>query len=249
MKGLGTIVNVLAIILGSGVGILFKGGLRERFQQIMMQACGLATMFIGMAGAFEMIFSATVGDNKTVDISTGGTMLIVMSLVIGGLIGEAINIEKRLDYIGEKLKTLVRAGKDNKFVEGFVTASLVVCVGAMAICGSLEDGISGNPQTLFIKSILDFVIVAVFASVYGVGVGFSALSVGVFQGTVTLLATFIAPFMSSHLISTLSGVGSVLIFAVGLNLLFPKKVRVGNLLPALLIPVIYELILKLPFFK
>ena len=243
MRGLGTIVNVLAILLGSGIGMLFKGGLKERFRENMMQACGLATMFIGMAGAFEMIF--TVGEGR---LKAGSTMLIVLSLVLGGLLGELINIEKRLDSIGEKLKKAVRAGGDNRFVEGFVTASLVVCVGAMAICGPLEEGLTGNSRTLFIKAILDFVIVAVFASVYGIGAGFSALSVGVFQGLITVFAVFISPFMSEHLIGNLSGVGSVLIFAVGLNLLFPKKIRVGNLLPALLIPVIYEGILYLPWF-
>jgi len=243
MKGLGTIVNVLAILIGSGVGILCKGGLKERFQQVMMQACGLATMFIGMAGAFEMIFTVEEGSLKA-----GATMLIVISLVVGGLIGEAINIEKGLDTVGEKLKKLVRANGDNRFVDGFVTASLVVCVGAMAICGPLEEGLTGNSHTLFIKAILDLVIVAVFASVYGLGVAFSALSVGVFQGSITVFAVLIAPFMSDHLIQNLSGVGSVLIFAVGLNLLFPKKIRVGNLLPALLIPVAYEGILMLPWF-
>lgn len=243
MKGLGTIVNVLAILLGSGIGMLCKGGLKERFQQVMMQACGLATMFIGMAGAFEMIFTV-----EGAGLKAGATMLIVISLVIGGLVGEAINIEKRLDSIGERLKKMVRANGDNRFVDGFVTASLVVCVGAMAICGPLEEGLTGNAHTLYIKAILDLVIVAVFASVYGLGVAFSALSVGVFQGLITVFAVLIAPFMSDHLILNLSGVGSVLIFAVGLNLLFPKKVRVGNLLPALLIPVVYEGILMLPWF-
>ena len=243
MKGLGTIVNVLAILVGSGIGMLCRGGLKERFQQVMMQACGLATIFIGMAGAFEMMFTV-----EGARLKAGSTMLIVISLVIGGLIGEGINIEKRLDFIGERLKRMVRAKGDNRFVDGFVTASLVVCVGAMAICGSLEDGLTGNAHTLYIKAILDLVIVAVFASVYGVGVAFSALSVGVFQGLITVFAVIIAPFLSEHLILNLSGVGSVLIFAVGLNLLFPKKVRVGNLLPALLIPVAYEGILMLPWF-
>ena len=243
MRGLGTIVNVLAIIVGSGIGMLCKGGLKERFQQVLMQACGLATMFIGMAGAFEMIF--TVEDGR---LQSGSTMLVVISLVIGALVGEAINIEKGLDSLGEKLKKLVRANGDNRFVDGFVTASLVVCVGAMAICGPLEEGLTGNSQTLFIKAILDLVIVAVFASVYGVGVAFSALSVGVYQGLITVFAVFIAPFMSDHLITNLSGVGSVLIFSVGLNLLFPKKIRVGNMLPALLVPVAYEGILMLPWF-
>lgn len=242
MRGLGTIVNVLAIVIGSGIGMLCKGGLKERFQQVLMQACGLATMFIGMAGAFEMIF--TVEDGR---IRSGATMLVVVSLVLGGLIGELINIEKGLDRVGEKLRILMRANGDNRFVEGFVTASLVVCVGAMAICGPLEEGLTGNSQTLFIKAILDLVIVAVFASVYGLGVAFSALSVGVYQGLITVFAVFIAPFMSDHLITNLSGVGSVLIFSIGLNLLFPKKIRVGNLLPALLVPVVYEGILMLPW--
>ena len=243
MRGLGTVVNVLAIIVGCLFGILFKKGLKERFRENMMQACGLAVMFIGMAGAFEMIF--TVDGNG---LKAGSTMLVVMSLVFGGLLGELINIEKRLDSIGEKLKALVRAKGDNRFVDGFVTASLVVCVGAMAICGPLEEGLTGNSQTLFVKAILDMVIVAVFASVYGIGAGFSALSVGVFQGLITVFAALIAPFMSDGLITNLSGVGSVLIFAVGLNLLFPKKIRVGNLLPALLIPAFYEVILYLPWF-
>ena len=242
MRGLGTLVNVLAIVIGSGIGMLCKGGLKERFQQVLMQACGLATMFIGMAGAFEMIF--TVEDGR---IRSGATMLVVVSLVLGGLIGELINIEKGLDRLGEKLRKLMRANGDNRFVEGFVTASLVVCVGAMAICGPLEEGLTGNSQTLFIKAILDLVIVAVFASVYGLGVAFSALSVGVYQGLITVFAVFIAPFMSDHLITNLSGVGSVLIFSIGLNLLFPKKIRVGNLLPALLVPVAYEGILMLPW--
>lgn len=243
MRGLGTIVNVLAILVGSGIGLLCKGGLKERFQQVMMQACGLATMFIGMAGAFEMIFTVESGR-----VQSGSTMLIVISLVLGGLLGELINIEKGLDSLGERLKKAVRANGEGRFVEGFVTASLVVCVGAMAICGPLEEGLTGNSQTLFIKAILDLVIVAVFASVYGVGVAFSALSVGVYQGLITVFAALIAPFMSEHLILNLSGVGSVLIFAVGLNLIFPKKIRVGNLLPALLIPVVYEGILLLPWF-
>ena len=243
MRGLGTIVNVLAILVGGGIGLLCKGGLKERFQQVLMQACGLATMFIGMAGAFEMIFTVESGR-----LQSGATMLIVVSLVLGGLLGETVNIEKHLDSIGERLKRMVRANGDNRFVDGFVTASLVVCVGAMAICGPLEEGLTGNSQTLFIKAILDLVIVAVFSSVYGIGAAFSAVSVGVYQGLITVFALWIAPFMSEHLILNLSGVGSVLIFAVGMNLIFPKKVRVGNLLPALLIPVAYEGILMLPWF-
>ena len=227
MIGLGTAVNVIAVVVGALIGMLFKKGMQERFQNIMMQACGLATMFIGLSGALEMI---------------------LISLIIGGLMGELINIEKLLDALGEKLKGAVKAKGDNRFVEGFVTASLVICVGAMAICGPLEEGLTGNSQTLFIKAVLDFVIVLVFASVYGIGAGFSALPLGLYQGLITLFAAFISPYLSDELISNLSGIGSVLIFAVGINLIFPKKIRVGNLLPTLLVPVAYELIKLLPWF-
>ena len=241
MIGIGTIVNVAAVIVGGLLGLLFKKGLKERFREIMMQACGLAVIFIGAAGAFEMIF--TVEDGGLV---SGSTMLIVISLVVGGLVGELVNIEKRLDTLGEKLKGLVRAGNDNRFVEGFVTASLVICVGAMAICGPIDEALTGDPTTLFVKSILDLIIVMVFASVYGVGVVFSALAVGVYQGFFTIFGVCISGFMTDTLISSLSGIGSVLIFAVGINLLWQKKIRVGNLLPALIVPVIYEEIKYIP---
>lgn len=243
MPGLGTIVNVAAMLLGGFFGLLCRGGLKDRFRETLMQACGLATIFIGASGALQMIFRVGEGG-----LETGYTMLIVLSLVLGGLLGETINIERRLDSLGEKLKGLVKAKSDNRFVEGFVTVSLVTCVGAMAICGPLEEGLTGNSQTLFVKSILDMVITAVFASAYGVGALFGALSVGVYQGLITLFASLIAPFMSEHLIMMLSGVGSVLIFGVGLNLLAPKKCKVGNLLPALLVPVIYECLRMIPNF-
>ncbi len=241
MLGLGTIVNVAAILVGGCLGLLFKGGLKERFREVMIQACGLAVIFIGAAGAFEMIFTLE-GDK----LSSGSTMLIVLSLVLGGLAGELINIEKRLDSVGEKLKSCVKAGNDNRFVDGFVTASLVFCVGAMAICGPIDEALTGDSSTLFVKSILDGIMVMVLASVYGVGTLFSAVAVGVYQGIFTVFGSFIADFMTDSLISSLSGVGSILIFAVGLNLLFPKKIRVGNLLPSLLVPVIYEAIKMLP---
>lgn len=241
MTGIGTIVNVVAVILGGLLGLLFKKGLKERFREIMVQACGLAVIFIGAAGAFEMIF--TVEDGGLV---SGSTMLIVISLVVGGLVGELINIEKGLDTAGEKLKRLVKAGNDNKFVEGFVTASLVICVGAMAICGPIDEALTGDPTTLFVKSILDMIIVMVFASVYGVGAIFSALAVGIYQGFFTVFGVFVSGFMTDALIASFSGIGSVLIFAVGVNLLWPKKIRVGNLLPALIVPVIYEAIKYIP---
>lgn len=244
MPGLGTIVNVLAIVVGGLLGLLLKGGLKERFRDIMTQACGLAVVFIGAAGAFEMIFSVE-GNGLT----SNNTMLIVISLVLGGLAGELINIEKRLDTVGDKLKKAVKAGNDNRFVDGFVTASLIFCIGAMAICGPIDEALTGDSTTLFIKAILDGIIVTVLASVYGVGAIFSALSVAVYQGIFTVFGFFISDFISDALVMTLSGVGSVLIFAVGLNLLRPKSIRVGNFLPALFVPVIYEAIKYIPLFN
>ena len=241
MIGLGTIVNVIAVVLGGLVGLLFKKGLKERFRETLASACGLAVIFIGAAGAFEMIFSV-----EGSRLSSGNTMLIVISLVLGGLIGELINIEAGLDSIGEKLKTAVKAKEDNRFVEGFVTASLVFCVGAMAICGPIDEALTGDATTLYVKSILDMIMVMVLASVYGVGAIFSALVVGVYQGFFTLFGVFISGFINDAFISCISGVGSVLIFAVGVNLIWPKKLRVGNFLPALLVPLIWEAIKYIP---
>ena len=241
MKGLGTIINVAAVIVGSSIGLLIKSGLKPRFQEIFMQACGLATIFIGLGGALSGILQI---DAETGALSTQNTLLIVISLVLGGLIGELINIEQLLDRFGEKLKSVVKAQNDHSFVDGFVTASLVICIGAMAIVGSIQDGLTGDYSMLAAKALLDFIIVMVFASSLGIGVLFSALPLGIYQGVITLCAALIAPFFSSTLISNMSCVGSILIFCVGYNIAFGKKIRVGNLLPAIFIPILYAL---LPF--
>lgn len=237
MRGLGTIINSLAIILGGGIGLLIKGGIPERVKQTLIQACGLASMFIGISGAISEMISLDDGV-----ISFDGTLMIVCSLAIGAFIGELINIEDRLDIVGEKLKKIAHAENDNKFVEGFVTISLIVCIGAMAVMGSIEDGLSGDYSILLAKSILDAIISVVFASSLGLGVLFGSVSIFVYQGLITLLAIFIAPYLTTEMISGLSMVGSVLIFAVGINLLWEKKIRVANMLPAIFIPVIFELI-------
>lgn len=236
MKGLGTIINTAAVILGGLLGLLIKGGVPEKIKNILIQACGLATLFIGISGALkEMI---TVTNNS---ISVSGTILVVCSLSIGAFIGQLIDIEKHLDNLGEKLKKLAHAENDNQFVDGFVTVSLIICVGAMAIMGSIQDGLTGDYSTLLAKAILDAIIVLVFASSMGLGPIFSAIPIFVYQGGITLLAVFIAPYMSDAMISEMSMVGSVLIFGVGINLIWPKKLHIGNMLPALLVPVIYEL--------
>ncbi|MCL2864357.1 MAG: DUF554 domain-containing protein [Lachnospiraceae bacterium] len=243
MRGLGTIINVLAIILGSGLGLIIKQGLKKRYQEILIQACGVASIFIGLAGALPGLLY--IGEDG--GLVSGNIIILVISLVIGSLIGELLNIEKALEKVGEIIKQSLAKKlfpkTDDRFVEGFVTCSLVVCVGAMAIVGSLQDGLSGDYSMLLIKSVLDMVIAIVFASTLGIGVMFSALSLGLYQGGITLFAVLIAESISPELIANLSSLGSVLIFCVGINLVFGNKIRVGNMLPALLVPIVYAIFL------
>lgn len=236
MFGLGTIINTVAVIVGGLIGLLFKKGIKERFEKTLMAACGVSTIFIGVTGALQGMF--TVNDGK---IETQGTMLLIFSFVIGGLIGEFINIEKRMDVLGEKLKKIFHAEKDNKFVDGFVNTSLIICIGAMAIVGSIQDGLTGDYSMLTAKAILDLVIVVIMTSTYGLGAICSAIPIFVYQGAITLLGHFAGNVISEELISYLSYIGSALIFCVGINITFGKKIRVGNLLPALIVPVFYVL--------
>lgn len=235
MIGMGTIVNTVAVIVGGLLGMLIKGGLKQRYQETLMQALGLATLFIGISGAMKGML--TIIENQ---IETQGTMLLIASLVFGALVGEFFNIEKRLEQLGDWLKRKVKVKNDSSFVDGFVTSSLVICVGAMAIVGALQDGLIGDSSILFAKAILDFGIVMVFASTLGVGVVFSAIPLFIYQGLITLFASFLKPFLTELVIANLSFVGSVLIFAVGINICFGKKIKVGNMLPAMIIPFFFH---------
>lgn len=235
MIGLGTIINTLAVIAGGMIGICLKNGLKKNLQDILMQACGVATIFIGASGTLAKMFVIENGE-----FSTQGTMLLIFSMVLGSLLGEVINIEEKMDFLGEKIKKAVKAEKDNLFVEGFVNVSLIICVGAMAIVGSIQDGISGDYSLLITKAVLDLVIVVVFASTYGMGAMFSAVPIFLYQGGITLMAAVGGSFLSDAIISDLSFIGNALIFCVGINIAFGKKFRVGNMLPALLIPMLYH---------
>jgi len=235
MIGLGTIINTLAVVVGGLIGMCLKNGLKKNLQDILMQACGVATIFIGASGTLAKMFIIENGS-----LSTQGTMLLIFSLVLGGILGEAINIEEKMDFLGEKIKKAVKAEKDNLFVEGFVNVSLIICVGAMAIVGSIQDGISGDYSLLATKAVLDLVIVIVFASTYGLGAVFSAVPIFLYQGGITLIAAVGGSFLSEAIISDLSFVGNALIFCVGVNIAFGKKFRVGNMLPALLVPIVYH---------
>ncbi len=234
MIGLGTIVNAAAVVAGALFGMVFHGGLRERFQNIVMKAIGLSVIFIGISGALEKMLVITADG-----IETAGTMEMIISMVLGGIIGEWIDIEKRMEQFGEFLKRKVKGKNDPLFVEGFVSASLIICIGAMAVVGSIQDGIYQDRSMLYAKAVLDFVIVMILASSYGKGVAFSALPLFVYQGLITLCASAIEPMLNDNMLTNLSIVGSVLIFAVGLNIGFGKQVKVGNLLPALIIAVLF----------
>ena len=236
MIGLGTIVNTAAVIVGGLLGLLLKKGVAEKFQKILMQALGLATIFIGASGVLKYMLVIENGS-----LTTRGTMLLIFSLVIGCLLGQWLDIESKMEALGVKLKAAVRIKNDNRFVEGFVTTSLIICVGAMAIVGAMQDGLSGDSSMLIAKSMLDFALVVILASTYGVGAAFSALPFFIYQGAITLIAALFGAVIRDSLIETLSFVGSALIFCVGVNLVKEKTFRVANMLPALLIPILWEL--------
>jgi len=225
---LGTIVNTLAIIAGSLLGIVFRGGIPNKYQVTIMQAISLAVILIGLKMAFK----------------TDAILLVIFSLVIGSIFGEFLKIEDRLENLGKRLETKFAKGGDG-IAKGFVVASLVYCVGSMAIVGSMESGLTGNHQTLFAKSALDGLSSIIFASTFGIGVLFSSISVFVYQGILTLTSTLMKPFLIAPVINQMSGVGGLLIMAIGFNLLEIKIIRVGNMLPAIFIPLIYYMLKQL----
>lgn len=241
MIGLGTIVNVIAIILGGGIGLIIKGGIPEKFEKTIMNALGLAALMIGFTGALQGMI--IINDDGS--LSSQHIMLMIISLVIGAVVGEWIDIEKRLEYFGDwcQQRFTLANSKNDTFIEGFVTSSLLFCVGAMSIVGALEDGLNANATILYAKSMMDGISAVIFAASLGVGVLFSVIPVAIYQGGITILASFIKPFLSDAVVSQVSFVGSILILAIGFNLIFGKKIKVGNLLPAIIIPIIYQFFL------
>ena len=233
MIGLGTIINSVGIVLGGITGLLFGRFLKERFQDTLNMACGVSVLFIGIAGAMEGMLQIRDGG-----LSSGQALMVVICLALGALIGEAIDIESRFETFGEWLKRKTGNAKDRNFVDGFVTASLTVSIGAMAIVGAIQDGISHDWSILATKCIIDFVIILVMTCSLGKGCLFSAIPVFVFEGAMTLLAALIRPLMTEAALANLSLIGSILIFCVGLNLVWGKKVRVANLLPSIVLAVI-----------
>lgn len=239
MVGLGTIINSAAIVVGGVFGHLFGKILNERIQDSLQKASGVCVLFIGIAGAMEGMLKLSGSS-----LSAGRSMFIVASIALGALIGELLNIEHGFERFGEWLKIKTGNAKDKSFVEGFVTASLTVCIGAMAVVGSIKDGISGDYSILVTKAILDLIIIMVMTCSLGKGCAFSAIPVAVFQGSITALARLIKPLMTDSALANLSLIGSILIFCVGVNLVWEKKIKVANLLPSLVFAVV---IAFLPF--
>jgi len=228
---IGTLINCLAIIAGSLVGLLLRRGMKESISKTVMAGVGLSVMLIGITGA----------------VKANNTLLVILSMVVGGVVGAWINIDAKMNKLGAWAQKKLTHGDDpaNTFAQGFVTASLVYCVGAMAVVGALDSGIRGDHSTLIAKAALDGITAIVFTSSLGIGVMLSAVPVFVYQGAIALLGTFVAPFLSDVVVNEMSAVGGLLIMAIGINMVLEKDIKVANLLPAILIPFLYYPIAQL----
>jgi hypothetical protein len=220
---LGVIVNTMTVIIGSMLGMLLKKNIPENITGAVMKGLGLCTLYIGWTGSLK-------GEN---------TLILIISMAIGIAVGQALDLDGKLNRFAEGIeRRFKKAGQNTSFAEGFITASLVFCVGAMTIVGSLQAGLQGNNEMLFTKATLDFISSLIFAAALGVGVLGAAAFVFVFQGSIVMLAGLAAPFLNDRVIAEMTCAGSLLIFAIGLNLLGITKLKVMNYLPAIFIPII-----------
>ena len=221
---LGTIVNSLAIIGGCLLGLIIKGGIPEKLSNTIMNGIALCVLYIGISGALE----------------DSNTLITIVSMAVGALIGELIDIDMWLNKLGDYLESKFSKGSSKTSIaQGFVSASLLFCVGAMAVVGSLESGLMGNNETLFAKSILDSITSIIFTASLGIGVMFSAVSVFLYQGAIALGASFLSGVLSESVISSMTSVGSLLIMGLGLNILKSTNIKIANLLPAMFLPIFF----------
>lgn len=234
---MGTIINTISIIIGGILGILFGKRLKEESQTAIIRSCAIAVIFIGVAGAIEGMISIT--DSTLV---SGKSMFIVLCLTLGTIFGEIIDIEGIFETFASFIKTKTGNSKDKKFIKGFTTASFTVCIGAMAILGSIKEGLVGDYSILATKSVLDLVIVMILSCSLGKGCIFSAIPVFILEGSMTLLAKLLSGIMTTVAISNISLIGSILIFCVGINLLFDKKISVANLLPSIVLAIVFSIL-------
>ena len=233
MVGLGTLINTAAIVAGGVLGKLFGRLLSQSAQESLTRVCGVSTLFIAIAGALEGMMRVQ-GDS----LVSGQSLLIICCLALGTLMGELLGIENAFQRFGEWLKRKTGNERDAGFVNAFVTASLTVCIGAMAIVGAIEDGITGDYSILATKAVLDLIIIIVMTGSLGKGCAFSAIPVAILQGSVTLLTGLLRPVMTEQALANLSLIGSVLIFCVGVNLVWDRGLKVANMLPALVLAVV-----------
>ena len=224
---LGTIINTLAVIVGSTVGLLLHRAIPDKIKAIFFQATGLATVLIGVQ----------------MGLRVGNLLVVIFSVIIGGAIGELINLETRIEKISNTIKVLFHSSNE-KFTDGLVTAFLIFCIGSMTILGSLNEGITGDRSLLLIKSILDGFTSIALASTYGIGVLFSALPLFIFQGLITVSASFLQPLFTPYILNQVAATGGLLIIGIGINLLEIKRIKVINLLPALVLVVILSMFFK-----
>lgn len=225
---LGVLVNTAAIIVGSLVGIMLKKGLPERVSKSLTTAIALAVMYIG------------------IDVMMNGenTLVLVLSMVIGAVIGTLLDLDSRLEALGKKIESRFKGNENNRIAEGFVSATLLFCVGAMAIVGALQSGLTGNHETQYTKAILDLISAAILASTLGWGVMLAAVSVFALQGSVVVLAQLVEPYLNDYVIGEMTCAGSVLILALALNMLGITKIKLMNLLPAMFVPIVLCMIVK-----
>lgn len=224
------IVNAIVVVLGGIFGLLLGGRLKEHHTKTIVAALGICTAVIGITGA----------------VATANILTVIICLVIGTVIGELLKIEHHLDTLGDWLKSKVSKNGGGRFTEGFVTASLLFCVGSMAIMGSFDAGLRGDYNTIFAKSALDCVMAVTFAATMGVGVLFSSATVLIYQGALTLLAGFVEPYLSAEVIVEMSAVGGVMLIGTGMNILglTKERIKVGNMLPAIVLPVLWFAVLN-----
>ena len=239
MIGFGTILNVAGIVVGGLLGLVFGNKMPQRFQDTLMIAVALCVLFLGVGGCMEEMLVVTADG-----LTTTGSMMMIACFAIGALIGEWMDIDRHMEEFGVWLKKKTKSDGDSAFVDGFVSASLTVCIGAMAVVGSITDGITGDYSILAAKAILDLIIIMIMTASMGKGCIFSAIPVGLFQGAITMLAQFVEPLMTAQALANMSLTGSILIFCVGVNLIWGKIVKVANLLPAVFLAVAWTF---LPF--
>ena len=234
MTGLGTLVNMAAILIGSGLGLLLKNGIPKRLQTTISSAVGLCLIFVGITGAIKGLMNVSGTTFETKD-----TLVVVICMAVGAAIGEWLDLEQKMENLGDWVKSkLPRGASTSNFTEALVSTSLVFCIGAMEIVGSIEDSLNHDYTILFTKAVMDGVLSVVFAASMGIGVAFSMFPIGIYQGGITLLAGLVKPYLTDLMIGRLSCIGSILIFALGLNLTIGTKIKIANLLPAVFLPVI-----------